>query len=546
MQADLSKILMVVLCVTACSSPAHGPQSSSSSHWLECRVLSDCAGAPNAVACRDGYCVDAAGKRIATSASTALSDGGSDANLSSDGGGELNHDAAGGDLYDARINDGDASTSAADGGGSTLAAGHGLSVRVNHLDGSPLVGMPIYFSDASGALVDQRVTDANGLVERAAATPTVTLDFSGPDTIRDEELLSYFGVEEGDRLVLQPVSLENVENVTVYTASFATPQPADTGLIFINGGPPTCTSLRNINDDYAVVDWEADCIPLANNSLVAYTKTTAPDNDPAKELNYYAWAKDVPRNDDGTPAPAAFSAWQAASSCEVIIANLPNNLTQDAVNTILSQWSGQSRAFSEVDWSKGVPIPPLLNASFYIAKPFANDLEVASTISAGPDEVHTLHGRQATADTIGLDWNARLRPPSAASVSVNATSGAATVSWTPSPDAARADVALLKLAVSFETTTEPGYDTESWDVFVAPGQSSITLPTLPAGRKIAAVAPATNNVQSIDYMANDQLASYAAFRAAPLTMDDRTAPVLVPRLDARGSAQHVSWTAPQP
>lgn len=53
----------VAVLVASCSQSA-APRTSSSSNWLECSTLADCAGEPTAVACTQGYCVNSSGQRL--------------------------------------------------------------------------------------------------------------------------------------------------------------------------------------------------------------------------------------------------------------------------------------------------------------------------------------------------------------------------------------------------------------------------------------------------------------------------------------------------
>lgn len=62
------------------------PQTSSSSHWLRCREFAECARAPAAVACEDGYCVDELGARIKATDTASAGRSGGDAALPGGGG----------------------------------------------------------------------------------------------------------------------------------------------------------------------------------------------------------------------------------------------------------------------------------------------------------------------------------------------------------------------------------------------------------------------------------------------------------------------------
>lgn len=65
---------LLVVGFVGCSSPT--PSTSSSSNWVFCHSLNDCARAPGAVACTGGYCVDSHGERIPENASGGSSGGG--------------------------------------------------------------------------------------------------------------------------------------------------------------------------------------------------------------------------------------------------------------------------------------------------------------------------------------------------------------------------------------------------------------------------------------------------------------------------------------
>lgn len=60
---------LFAVALASCESPT--PETSSSSHWIECKTKSDCASAPEAVACSQGYCVDSNGQRVSPGVSTA-------------------------------------------------------------------------------------------------------------------------------------------------------------------------------------------------------------------------------------------------------------------------------------------------------------------------------------------------------------------------------------------------------------------------------------------------------------------------------------------
>jgi hypothetical protein len=63
-----SAISLFVLSLSACSSPT--PATSSSSHWVACNTVDECASVAGAVACTGGYCVDSSGQKIESGGSS--------------------------------------------------------------------------------------------------------------------------------------------------------------------------------------------------------------------------------------------------------------------------------------------------------------------------------------------------------------------------------------------------------------------------------------------------------------------------------------------
>ncbi len=78
--------LAVVAAAGACGSSGGG-SASSSSHWITCREDSDCASIPDAVRCAEGYCVDAAERRLVAGSATVPGSGGQGGSVTGDTGG---------------------------------------------------------------------------------------------------------------------------------------------------------------------------------------------------------------------------------------------------------------------------------------------------------------------------------------------------------------------------------------------------------------------------------------------------------------------------
>lgn len=66
-----ASILAIV--VAACSSPT--PATSSSSHWVACTTMAECASLATAAACTGGYCVDSQGQKIESGGTTTTTPG---------------------------------------------------------------------------------------------------------------------------------------------------------------------------------------------------------------------------------------------------------------------------------------------------------------------------------------------------------------------------------------------------------------------------------------------------------------------------------------
>ncbi|HEX4339404.1 MAG TPA: hypothetical protein VH062_26035 [Polyangiaceae bacterium] len=65
---ELVAALALSAFVNACSSPT--PSTSSSTHWMSCKIDDDCDTVPNATTCAVGYCADSSGGRITQSLTT--------------------------------------------------------------------------------------------------------------------------------------------------------------------------------------------------------------------------------------------------------------------------------------------------------------------------------------------------------------------------------------------------------------------------------------------------------------------------------------------
>ena len=57
--------LAIGVLLGGCAAPV--PSSSSSTHWVACKTMSDCDGLPDATACNAGYCADSTGSRVVQS-----------------------------------------------------------------------------------------------------------------------------------------------------------------------------------------------------------------------------------------------------------------------------------------------------------------------------------------------------------------------------------------------------------------------------------------------------------------------------------------------
>jgi hypothetical protein len=98
--------------------------------------------------------------------------------------------------------------SAVDGGGGSGEAGPpaslpppGTGIVVTTVRfGSPAAGLRVVFHDASGAVIGDHRTDANGKVAAPAAPSQVTVFVESPEGYNT--LLTYVDVEEGDELVV--------------------------------------------------------------------------------------------------------------------------------------------------------------------------------------------------------------------------------------------------------------------------------------------------------------------------------------------------------
>ncbi|MFT3921568.1 MAG: hypothetical protein QM778_03440 [Myxococcales bacterium] len=522
---------LALICAAGCND-SNGPQSTSASNWLACQELADCAAFTDAVACVDGYCVDATGQRIEREDGKGSANDGSTAR-----GGD------GGDEDDSSSSDAGQDSGATSDDASVSEISQALKVTVTRADGTPLPGLKLYLHAADGSTLSTLTTDAAGKAASDQTAPVVTLDLTGlqePANFWSRRLISWFGVKQGDHLQVLAGTNEYVGPQTVYTATFAEP----TSEYYINGGPTGC-DMRNINYDQNVTDWELDCVPAPTNSLLAYREDRMGDDDPSNNLSYYSWVNDAPLGSNGQPTHVMFPAWTLATSTQVRFVNLPLDLEDQHVWSNLAMWRGTSQAWGSADWTDNLPYTPLIWEEFFYAPGFADDIETESTVDY-KNVQHTFYRREAPGPTqITFDYGKRLRPPSNPKTVISGSPQRARLSWDASPDAAKLDFAMTNLTIALVMPDPATYAYGGTWTIIAPGaDTSFVLPDLLQSHGLDLSQVMAFEIDGVNHVASDGLADYQAFKVRPLRTDELQNPKLDAHVGKRGESQLISWNRP--
>jgi hypothetical protein len=316
----------------------------------------------------------------------------------------------------------------------------------------PLAGLRVVFHDANGAVLETKLTGADGKATSTGAIPAMATAIlaDGEST----HLYTWMGVASGDVLQLErPVQYAELGQYTV-----TLPGPFGTAdEYFAYAG--VCSGEANATS--ATIGIQTPCVAGTQASVLASAY-----QDGQIQATSFKKANAIPN--DGGAVAVTTGAWTAPVDVTVTMANAPDT----EFNT----------AFAEI--ANGVAFRPARNAevatssaTFKAASGFADALQVITEWSVGPRSSLAL-GKRFTG-TAAVAFDAANALPSITASEIDETNvHRPVVSWT-TDSTAGADGGLVR--IDFGAPSKPPAE---WVFIVAPGTKQITAPAMPPEAEI--------------------------------------------------------------
>lgn len=419
------------------------------------------------------------------------------------------------------------------------AAAAGFSITVRSGPAAPLANVPVWFHDATGALLSQHVTGADGRVtsEQTPAMVTAVTTVLVENGERSEQPITFTSLTPGDQLVVELSPKPWVGNPNVaYQLTHAAPPIDSYSLAF--AGLDGCAIGTLSGTGPSDVRWPVSCPVRQTNSLLAIAASGA------GEVISYAFAKGAP-SFGSAPVAVTLGAWTAPSVVHLTFSNLP--LNWEALMT-LGAWSDGVR-FETVP-----PAPPLAAGSplrevdYPTPSGFADDIDVIVSSRPTAQDRATMLVRQAPAAQLSVDYAQRLR---SVAFGMHATeSGRQAFSWTPEEELAAqsADNVVVQFRWVVPSSTGETYDRYGWLIVGPPNLTRVALPEpppLPGGPVTLPIPSVT-----ISYYERTIDSGYRSFLSKPVrpgNHDDQVVngstldhPIMLD-LSAVGAARVTTW-----
>ena len=353
-------------------------------------------------------------------------------------------------------------------------------------DGSVEQGVPIFFSDPTGALLSSAITDANGQVTQLVPAGSQVTAVFGQST--NPVLLTIVGVEPGDALTAIDTTTAGSPSVEIQVTNLP-PSPPDAG----EAGADFTVSAGNCNTASATPPWELYMYPACSAGGQFPLLAIAEDDD--GNLLGYAFQKNnalIPDSGlpDGDVVPVAMTSggWAA-----------PSTTTITATNVVHPGFNLNLNVFSLGEVAGGVVSP-------------ASKL---STANDGGTYDYVVSTHPGFADFVQTEANISGYPPSTLGDNNGLTYGAIATRGAPDAGGATLDLSTLlpfvtDAVVSYENPSQPtvSWTSESsfastdgavvivswyqngpgqWTFVVPPATTAVKAPVLPTS--VAAWAP---------------------------------------------------------
>lgn len=375
------------------------------------------------------------------------------------------------------------SATPSDGSAPDAAAAGQVTVRISDRSG-PRASVRVVFHDASGAVLETKLTGADGKATSSGALPAMASALVARGTDRD--IVTWTGLEAGDELALRelvPGSLLGQYDVTL-------PGPF---------GGATSYDVR-AGDCSAFTEGTSALLDLYPGCVSQQGAVLARASDLAGATLAHAFKKGATYPTDGGALAVAMGAWQT-----------PTNVTVNATGL------GPSGADAElVEIADGIGFRSFeqtleeSSTAFATATGFSDAHQASLLLYPQPGAKQIVARRAAPAATIALDAAQALPPITATAIS-GGSARRPVLTWTSSSTAA-ADGGLVR--VRFFGPQDASYH---WTFVIPPGATTVTAPAMPDEANAflpTAIDGGPTDFESpeVVFVESDVIPSYAVFR----------------------------------
>ena len=346
-----------------------------------------------------------------------------------------------------------------------------VEVSVTDAGGNPAAGITVRFTDGSGALVTDVVTDATGYAE-VLVPHGVTATAIWPLSHR---LQTVVGVDWGDHLQLGAAPFVQGARMTLDVPA---PPAGFTDVVAL--GPCALADDALVSDGHGGLTTSVSLV-----SGCAPYEIVVRATDAGGHVDYLA-TDHISPVDGGTIALA--DAWQPMPELHAQVALGTGSATVFQVERVAAntRFSMTRDLTHPEDFEGTIEAPPVASVDemiwywvdhdpVWVARAIPSDLRTQPMFDASPLLIPAIHG---------------------------AALAGGTVRWTTSGTGA-ADAVSVSIASS----------ASSWDLLVPPGATSVTLPTLPASAR--ALVPGSDASVVVSADESDAMADYMAARNLP-------------------------------
>ena len=367
-------------------------------------------------------------------------------------------------------------------------AGPLVSVTVDDSRG-PKAGVRVVFHDANGAVIETKLTGADGKATHSGPTPSMASALLAAG--RQPHIVTWTGVEDGDDLHVRDEDTEEMAGIYQVTFSSFSDSGA-TNQYFV-------ASPCGTNMSYGT----ATELPLYRHCAGPQNAVLATGRTFSGTVTGHSFKKGNAAVTDGGTGAITLGDWKAPSTLMLNVKNDPADGSFDA--RLLEVADGAGFA-SRLRYSEGSLF------TFSIATGFADAYQASIAATDATDSRRTIAKRFAPSTSVELDYAGLLPAIDEASLDTS-NPRRPVVSWT-AGSSAGTDGGMVQLSFLGSQNTF-----HYWTFIVPPGSNAVTAPEMPAeADSFLPSAPDSGmetyfRIPEVLFLEADILPSYASFRS---------------------------------